>query len=265
MKRIVFAGWLLFVLAACLHAEEFLMKDGTRISGRIVAYKKDSFVVETSFGQAIVYKNKVARIEFSGPEKPKAADKKPPAPAEAKEGGQNPASAGTSQTASLSRPATPPAPPKIVDRVEGTSYINETFRFRMFKPPSWHVFPGETRGLGPAIVIMGTDDESTLLMVGRETFDGSLDAYATAVERQMARSYGNYRRISETRITVNGLPAVRRTFTGDIDGNDWYGLATYFARDQEQYSIVGLTTGELHDFTEGLFRKVVNTFEFLHP
>lgn len=273
MKRVMVAGCLLLGLAVAACGEEFIMKDGTRIVGRIVAYEKDSFRVETSFGEAIVYKDKVAKINFtSGDTASKPAGKKAPPPTTTKPSaatasGQTPAVEmerpdGPAWQKSLAERARSTPPPRIVDRIEGNTYVNETFRFRMFKPPSWRVFEGATRGLGPALVIMGTEDESTLLMVGRESFEGPLEAYAAASERGMAKSYAKYRKLSETPVTVNGLPAIRRTFTGDIDGTDWYGLVVYFARDQEQFAIVGLTTGELHDFTEGLFRKVVNTFEF---
>ena len=276
MKRVMVAGCLLLGLAVAARGEEFIMKDGTRIVGRIVAYEKDSFRVETSFGEAIVYKDKVAKINFTGGDtgtKPTAGKKAQP-PATAKPSGTT--ASGQTPAVEMERPEAPAwqqslaerarstPPPRIVDRIEGNTYINETFRFRMFKPPSWRIFEGATRGLGPALVVMGTEDESTLLMVGRESFEGPLEAYASASERGMARSYGKYRKLSEAPVTVNGLPGIRRTFTGNIDGADWYGLVVYFSRGQEQFAIVGLTTGELHDFTEGLFRKVVNTFEFFN-
>lgn len=280
MKHVCLALCVVLALATGAWAEEFIMKDGTRITGRIVAYKSDSFIVQTSFGQAIVYKSKVAKINFGEGERPgptPSTEKSTPPAAAPSSRAAAPSGAGGSAVSELP-PAEAPAwqqklaervrtsaPAPIVDRIEGTSYINETFHFRMYKPPSWRIFPGATRGLGPAIVVMGTEDETTLLMVGHENFNGSLESYAAASERQMARGYGNYRKTAETRTVVNGLPALRRTFTGDIDGTDWYGHVTYFTRGQEQFAIVGLTTGELHDFTEGLFRKVVNTFEFFRP
>lgn len=289
MKQVIVAACLVLGLGAAARSEEFILKDGTRIVGRIVAYESDSFRVETSFGQAIIYKDKVAKINFTTSEtpaspRPAAEKKQPPAkPSKSSSAASHsaqktePEAAPSPAATQMERPEAPAwqqslaersrsaPPPHIVDRIEGNTYINETFHFRMFKPPGWRVFEGVTRGLGPAIVIMGTEDESTLLMVGRESFDGSLEAYATASERGMAKSYGKYRRLSEAPVTVNGLPAIRRTFTGSIDGADWYGLVVYFGRGQEQFAIVGLTTGELHDFTQALFRKVVNTFEFYRP
>ena len=38
------------VAALPARAEEFYMKDGSKVVGKIVAYEKDSFRVETSFG-----------------------------------------------------------------------------------------------------------------------------------------------------------------------------------------------------------------------
>src|SRR3990172_3635015 len=68
------------LLALPAAAEEFYLKDGTRLVGKIVAYEKDSFRVETSFGIAIIYKDRIERIVFE-PGSKEAADKTGPASA----------------------------------------------------------------------------------------------------------------------------------------------------------------------------------------
>ncbi|MFB3095362.1 MAG: hypothetical protein ACE10O_05845, partial [Candidatus Acidiferrales bacterium] len=57
---------LVIFLSAPLAAEEFYLKDGTKIVGTIVGFEEKAFRVETSFGFAIIYKDKIERIVFTG-------------------------------------------------------------------------------------------------------------------------------------------------------------------------------------------------------
>ena len=69
--------------ASAARADEIRLKDGTKISGTIVGFENDSFRVETSYGFALVQKDKVADINISAPKKdsdPKAKSSAPPAP-----------------------------------------------------------------------------------------------------------------------------------------------------------------------------------------
>src|SRR6202521_4875628 len=71
------------VTAASARADEIRLKDGTKIIGTIVGFENDSFRVETSFGFALIQKDKVADISITGPKKesepkPKAAAPAPP-------------------------------------------------------------------------------------------------------------------------------------------------------------------------------------------
>src|SRR6202790_3609279 len=67
-------------------ADEIRLKDGTKISGTIVGFENDSFRVETSFGFALIQKDKVADISIVATKKesepkPKANAPAPPPPA----------------------------------------------------------------------------------------------------------------------------------------------------------------------------------------
>src|SRR5579863_7405414 len=70
--------------AGAARADEIRLKDGTKIIGTIVGFENDSFRVETSFGFALIQKDKVADINITGPKKesepkPKTAAPAPPA------------------------------------------------------------------------------------------------------------------------------------------------------------------------------------------
>ena len=171
----------------CL-ADEIKLKDGTKITGNIVGYEKDSFKVETSYGFALVRKDKVASITITDApkteppakaEEAKPPEKKEPAPA------AQPSTAAATPAAQPSKPAPPPEP-VIRESVDGTTYTNHTFGFRMYKPPSWRVIEGARKMLPAAIVAMGTNDQSTLMVMGRGMQRGvTLDAQLATTEREL--------------------------------------------------------------------------------
>src|SRR5579863_4629969 len=67
--------------AGAARADEIRLKDGTKIIGTIVGFDNDSFRVETSYGFALVQKDKVADITITPSKKDLDAKAKPGAPA----------------------------------------------------------------------------------------------------------------------------------------------------------------------------------------
>jgi hypothetical protein len=176
--------------AVAAHADEIRLKDGTKIIGTIVGFENDSFRVETSYGFALIQKDKVADISIIASKKdsepkPKANASAAPAavtpsvvPAVAKESAapesglaeakplaplRAPVSAAATSAATkteiaapkitsvaaaapappVAPPAPPPAPEPLVirDEIRGNQYVNLTYGFQMYKPPSWELIP----------------------------------------------------------------------------------------------------------------------------
>src|ERR1700692_1300666 len=86
-QSILGRGLLVLLFAAgSVRADEIRLKDGTKIIGTIVGFENDSFRVETSYGFALIQKDKVADINISAPKKeadPKAKSSASAAPAPA--------------------------------------------------------------------------------------------------------------------------------------------------------------------------------------
>ncbi len=322
-------------------ADEIRLKDGTKIMGTIVGFEDNSFKVQTSYGFALVRKDKIAAIIPSEPKpepkkEPAAESKKPadqgtqsapatpvvaavperpaaaspPAPPPAAAPARAPAAAAKMSTptpvaakafvppapaldaskAKVTPPAAPPAisvappgaalpalvaqpaatPPRpaepaIREEVQGNLYINHTYGFRMYKPPSWHVIEGAQKALPTAIVAMGTGDETTLLVVGRERLKDSLDAHAAATERQLREIYENYRRLSEQRSRIAGLVALERRYRGTVAGHDWSGVVLSLARGGEVFTILGTTyaDSDLIQIQENVIARTVASLEFI--
>jgi hypothetical protein len=163
----------------------------------------------------------------------------------------------------VSKPLDEPLPPHIQDHVEGNSYINDTFQFAMYKPPGWKVYEGVPHETGSAIVAVGAEDERTLLFVDRQAWSGPPDLGSDGTEARLRQTYQDYKKLSESTLQVNGQPAIRRVFTGLLDGIEWYGVSVHFTHGKAVFGITGLTSAETAQFQEALFMKIINSFKFL--
>jgi hypothetical protein len=236
----------LLVPAAGIRADEIRLKDGSKIVGTIVGFENDSFRVETSYGFALIRKDKVADINITASKKDSEPAAKPGAAASTSSGsaGQNqsqnivpavakePAAAESNSAASAIAvapmrppnsssavsaagakgdpaapkvktvaavpplpaappPTPPPAPAPVVihDEIRGNQYINNTYGFQMYKPPSWELIPAARKALPDAVAAMGTFDQTTLLVIGRAHAKDSLDAHAAATESALKDVY----------------------------------------------------------------------------
>jgi hypothetical protein len=272
--KVLPTAFALLLFASAASADELKLKDGTKITGKIVGYEGESFKVETSYGFALVRRDKVASIVVSDDAKPAAANSEP-AKSEAAKTTSPPASAPTQappQRAAAPPPAkvTPPAPPpEPVNRetVEGTSYINHTYGFQMYKPPSWRVIEGAQRLLPSAIVAMGTNDETTLMVLGRTRQSGALDAHVAATDRQLRQVYQNFRVLSDQRTTIAGLPAFERRFRGSVEERDWSCVLVSFARGADTFTILGMTAADsdLVQIQENVIARALASLEFQQP
>jgi hypothetical protein len=136
-----------------------------------------------------------------------------------------PSAAPASSTSPMSTAAQGPAaeskPQPIRDEVVGTLYMNHTFGFDIYKPPDWALLPEELNSLPNAVTALGTDDGTTLLLVGREARKGALEAQAAATDAQLHDIYDNFRLLSTSRANIAGEPAIERHFRGTAEDRDW--------------------------------------------
>jgi len=313
----ILAPALLILLAssAAVRADEIRLKDGTKIIGTIVGFENDSFRVETTYGFALIRKDKVADINITTAKKepdtkePKAKPAAAPEPASSATPAidtavvKQPASGGETSTAAASltamhapvnpgaakadmapprvkaavaegplappvaEPAPPPTPPVIHDEIRGNLYVNETYGFQMFRAPSWDLIPGARKALPDAVAALGTNDQTTLLVIGRAPAKDSLDAHATATEKALKDVYENYRLISTRTLTVGGVPAIEQRSRGTADGRDWSVILLTLLKDNAAYTLLGMTwaNSDLIQVQENVISKAVGSLTFTAP
>jgi hypothetical protein len=241
-------------------ADEVVLTDGRRISGTVVGMEKGSFRVETDYGVALIKKEKVARIEMQP-----AAPAPPPAVTV-------PAPAPVAQTAPAPAPVARRAPPapqerqppngRIEERLEGSLYVNDSYRFEMFRPPNWKLLEATARSIPSAITALGTEDEATLMLVGSVVYDAPPAAYAAVLDSTLKKMYGEFEIKSQEETTIAGKPAIRRAFRGVAEGREWHGIVVNLADGSYHYGLIGLTSEEAHQFKASVLAKMIGSFRF---
>ncbi len=288
MRRTILISASVLLFLAAVRADDLKLKDGSKISGSIVGFDDNSFKVQTSYGFALVRKDQVVSITVS--DSTKTSEKKSKADAAAPAESVNAPKAASSmnekteeeksKTLGAASPEAPaaakpsasaapamasaPVPPPIRDEVDGSTYINETYRFRMYKPPDWQVIEGARTVMPGAIAAMGTDDQTTYLLIGEAPAGTSIASDIDATDQRLRGVMDNFRPLGESHMNVSGIQAVERRFRGSVDQKDWSGTVVFIPHGGELYTIFGMTIAEsdLVQIQENVIARTISSLQF---
>ncbi len=277
-------------LASGAAGDQLRLRDGTILVGTIVGFEDHSFRVRTRYGYALVRKEMVVEIlirEEPAAELPQtnaapapcalpprsepapAPQTALPRPAAPKTENSLPA-APAPKLSPAPTPAEPPAPQQpepIRFEVDGTSYRNLTFGFRLYKPPGWRLVEDAHELLPNAVAAMATPDERTFLVIGREPLQGRLEEYAGRAWRALQRRYEQFRALGETRTALESSPAIVRQFRAEAEGHDWSAVVLWVARDDQVFTLFGMTRADTErvQIQENVLARVLARLEFTRP
>src|ERR1700676_560222 len=284
-RPLYFAG---LVVALCgtafvARADEIRLKDGKKLYGVIVAYEDNMFKVKTDYGYVLVEKDKIASIVPSTPasEAPKT-DKTPVAkkdPATGAEPKAEPAVASSAEgTTSATNASAKSAEPAAAGKREktGPKITNAAVKPEVpaatktngvaptLTAPSWQLNEEARKKLPNAIVALGTYNQSTLMVIGEEQSKAALDMAAATVEKRLSEIYDNYRRISQRKTVVGGLPAVEYHYRGMADGHDWSGTLVVISRGTDVFTVLGMTyaDNDLIQIQENVINRSIASLDF---
>jgi hypothetical protein len=169
--------------------------------------------------------------------------------------------------------AQPPVPAKAAqpesmrERVTGNLYANETYGFQMYKPPTWQLVEGARSVLPGAITALGTSDQTTYLLIGRQPIEKSFASDIDATDRHLRSTLDNFRALGEKKIVVSGEPAVEKRFRVSVDQHDWSGVAVFFQHDAHLYTIFGMTSADsdLVQIQENVISRAISSLQFAKP
>jgi hypothetical protein len=187
MRRIAFVLSFFLTLSVPALAEEFAMKDGTKIVGHMTSVTADTIEVETSYGKLSLKRSEILQINFP----------------------ENKPASNTAATAADKAPA------KIDDSLVGIAYTNRTAKFSLLVPADWALKP-ELLSLPGAVAGLGSSDELRYLMVTRETYTASLESYKGLVEVEARSKLDDFERVLDSHTTIDGQPSLLLSYRGTL-------------------------------------------------
>ena len=169
--------------------------------------------------------------------------------------------AATSSTA----PAPKPAPPEPMrEEVSGNLYTNDTYGFKMYKPPTWKLIEGARTILPGSITALGTDDQNTYLLIGQAPTGKSLASDIASTEQRLRDVMENFRPLGEKQAMISGISATERRFRGSVDSRDWSGVVVYIPHGTRVYTIFGMTLADtdLVQIQENVISRAITSLQF---
>jgi len=227
----------LLLLTALGAGEEITLKDGSKVTGKVVGVNDKVFEVDSSYGRLQIPRQEIVTIAFpQNQEKPAAEPEQ-----EAK--------------------------PRQVDHsLEGTLYTNRTGRFTLTVPKGWVMHHSVVAG----DIIGAVGDQLHYAIVLQEDFDGTLAAYKGLVEMQKATRVSGYQKVSETPTSIDGRPAVLLSFKGttasanNLPMQFLMGIVKY--DDQNQFvQIMAWSVEPLFADARTTFENVIRSYRRMPP
>jgi hypothetical protein len=184
--RIISVFFAFFIIVAGAAAEEIILKDGTKIVGRMTAISGDTIAVETAYGKMSLKRSDIVSIVF--PENDSKGD-------------------------ASGAKGTPKEKVKIEDSLVGAQYINKTGDFSLTLPPDWKINPTLTAS-SDGIAGLSSRDNLRYLLVVREDFSGSLESYKGLSEMQAKKNLQDFEKLSESPIKIDNWAGLLITYRG---------------------------------------------------
>ncbi len=222
---------LILVTALAVGAEEFAMKDGTKIIGHMTAIKGDKIEVQTNYGKMLLKRSDVLTISF--PEND--AENLPAEPAETKKA------------------------PKIEEFLDGTQYLNKTGKFSLTLPPGWRINRKSIKSSAVNAVLTSKDNLSYVLVV-QEEYSGSLEDYKQIMEVSNKTEYQDYEALSESHSTIDEKPALIFSYKHKADKLSFRYLAGLVTDGKTMTRIVAYCFEPLFQDSQLMFDKILHSY-----
>lgn len=219
----------LLLLTLPTAAEEIVLKDGTKIVGKIIGVKGETFQVQTSYGEMQVPRSDVVTINF--PENQPQSKEKELSP--------------------------------IDETIEGKLYVNRTHKFRLEVPTGWtSILTSLRKTNNDVVAALSSSDETLLVLVTPEKFAGSLASYRALAEIQYQSEFAGYERVSEEEFQLDGRKGLRLVWRGKSKENQapFKSVVIILPYDGKMLRITCLTIEPLFDEGLPLFEKIIRSY-----
>jgi len=201
-------------------------------------------------------------VNTNAPQQPSDAVTKP----ESQAASQQSAALATKPAAAPPVPETP-APIPVREEVQGNLYINDTYGFRIYKPPDWDVIAGARAALPGAVVAMGTSDQTTYLIIGLEPSSGTLQTHVASTNERLSNMFDDYRPLAPRQTIVAGMHAIEYQFQGMANEQQWSGTVMLLSRGDNFFTIFGVASAktDLVQIQQNVISRTIASLQFIKP
>lgn len=175
------------VITTKLRSEEIQLKDGSKITGTVVAVKDEKFQVRTNYGEISVPRSDIISITFPDNAPKKTAD-------------------GIEEV------------PAVDETLQNNIYTNRTAGFQITVPSGWKIAPA-LRKSKDVVAALDSADETLFFMVTPEKFSGTLATYKVLAETQYQKNFTDYVIDGETEAELDGHKGSRTVWHGTSNAN----------------------------------------------
>jgi hypothetical protein len=182
MKRTSLILALVLTFCWSLRAEEIQLKDGTKITGKIISLNGDTFQIKTAYGEIQVPRSEILSINF--PE-------------------NQPKDSSQSE-------------PLVDESIQDGTYTNRTDNFKIMVPKGWRNAPELRKGKLGVTAALKSADETLFFFYTPERFDGNLNTYKVLVETQYQGKFKDYQKLSDSEVQLAGKTGMKLVWQGKI-------------------------------------------------
>jgi len=223
------------LLASSLAAEEIVLKDGTKVVGKIVGVKGETFLVRTSYGEMRIPRSDVITINFpENQPQPEAKELRP-----------------------------------IDESLEKDLYVNRTEGFRVNVPEGWISVLDSFRTDASADVVtaLSPPDRTLFFMVTPEKYEGSLNSYRGLAEIQYQTNFNEYEKVSEAEIQLDGRTGIRLVWRAKNkeNGAPLKSLVIILPYEGKMQRLSFLTVEPLFDEALPTFENILKSYATIEP
>lgn len=227
--------FLAFASASAIHAEDIQLKDGTKISGKIISVDGDTFQVKTAYGNIQVPRQQIVSISFP----------------------ENVPAAAASHESELM---------PVEESLNGNTYTNQTENFRMTVPTGWTLAPEIRKQSKDIAAALESPDQTLFFFMTPEQFAGTLSTYQVLVETQFQTKFKDYARISQSDIELDGKKGLKLIWHAkNPQANDapLKGLVYIIPYDGRMVRLTFLTLEPLFDDSQAVLEKIALSYQSL--
>jgi hypothetical protein len=220
----------LFLLASLSRAEEIQLKDGSKITGTLLAIDGNTFRVKTAYGEIQVPRAEIVAIQFSE---------------------NSPKKEGNSGGAFS----------PVDESLDGTLYSNRTAHFQVTVPADWALSP-ELRLSKEVVAALKSGDQAHFFMVTPEVYAGSLTTYRVLAETQYQSNFLEYQKLSESEAKLDGRTGLRLVWKAKTkDTNITLKFLVYILPYEDRMVRLSFFTMEpLFDDAVAVFEKIAASY-----